>query len=132
MRALTVQQPHAHAIMHLGKNVENRSCRTRYRGALAIHAGLAVDQYAGGVVYEWRRALEGPDEDLPRGVVLGVVQLVDTHHADECRTQCSPWGRPSAWHWVLEEPRPIGALFPARGNLGLWLLPADVARMVTP
>lgn len=39
IKALTIRQPWAHAIFHLGKDVENRSWRTRYRGPLLIHAG---------------------------------------------------------------------------------------------
>jgi hypothetical protein len=39
MRALTVQQPWAWAIVHGGKDVENRTQAWGYRGPLAIHAG---------------------------------------------------------------------------------------------
>jgi ASCH domain len=40
---LTVRQPWAWAIIHGGKDVENRSWRTKYRGPLLIHAGSAFE-----------------------------------------------------------------------------------------
>ena len=44
MRALTVRQPWAWAIIHGGKDVENRvRSLGPYRGPVAIHAGLALD-----------------------------------------------------------------------------------------
>ena len=45
MRILTVRQPWAYAIVHLGKDVENRvrNIAGDYRGPVAIHAALAED-----------------------------------------------------------------------------------------
>ncbi|MHC4404130.1 MAG: ASCH domain-containing protein [Planctomycetota bacterium] len=39
MKALTICQPWAWAIIHGPKPVENRGWATKYRGPLAIHAG---------------------------------------------------------------------------------------------
>jgi hypothetical protein len=38
MRALTVKQPWAWAILHAGKDIENRGWRTHYKGPLVIHS----------------------------------------------------------------------------------------------
>ena len=43
MRALTVRQPWAYAIFHLGQDVENRTWQTHYRGRLSIHVAKRVD-----------------------------------------------------------------------------------------
>lgn len=45
LRALTVRQPWAWAIIHGGKGVENRTRNIAgaYRGPVAIHAGLQID-----------------------------------------------------------------------------------------
>ena len=45
MRCLTVRQPWAYAIMHLGKDVENRARNIvgKYRGPLLIHVSLTVE-----------------------------------------------------------------------------------------
>jgi len=47
LRALTVWQPHASLLcMADTKDLDNRKKRTHYRGELAIHAGLKVDEAA--------------------------------------------------------------------------------------
>ena len=45
MKALTVRQPWAWAIVHAGKRIENRTRRTNFRGRFYIHAGLAVPDW---------------------------------------------------------------------------------------
>ena len=41
MKCLTICQPWAWAIVAAGKDVENRTRPTRYRGPLLIHAGAS-------------------------------------------------------------------------------------------
>lgn len=113
LRALTVKQPWAWAILHAGKRVENRPCVPGAARPLLIHAGRSVD----------------PDDigqpaDLPRGVSYALASVVSWHHADECRAACSPWALPDLWHWVLDDVRPARQV-PLRGQLGLWV-PDDV------
>ena len=124
-KALTVRQPWASAILHGGKLVENRSWPTKYRGPVAIHAGLAIEDK---VFFDFVRArgLEGvlsfgqdAIADLPRGAIVGLVDLVD------CVT-----GHPSAWFegpfgFVLANPRPLRPI-PCRGALQLFDLPQNV------
>lgn len=66
MRILTVRQPWAWAIIHGGKDVENRvrNIAGDYRGPIAIHVGLQHDhdhdrQMIGAAVGEWSRANPG-------------------------------------------------------------------------
>jgi hypothetical protein len=42
MKALSIQQPWAWAIIHAGKRVENRTWSTRFRGPFFIHAGKTI------------------------------------------------------------------------------------------
>jgi hypothetical protein len=109
MRALTVQQPWAWAIIHGGKDVENRTQAWKYRGPLAIHAGARISG----------RGMESPliGEALKRlghvmppgvkhpilindfghlwgaqiytGAIIGVVDLVDVHTAVVYQTRDS-------------------------------------------
>lgn len=44
LRALTIRQPWAWAIIHGGKDIENRSWNTKHRGPLVIHAGMGFDK----------------------------------------------------------------------------------------
>lgn len=140
MKALTVQQPWAHAIF-LGKNIENRTQVWSYRGRLAIHAGKrdsargwesplirALGIHEGGVV----------DGGLEYGALIGVVDLVDCHPAAGC---CEPWGeseyhehsgrlRRNITHLVLENPRLLPEPIPCRGALGLWTPPPGIASVI--
>lgn len=101
MRILTVRQPWAWAIIHGGKDVENRvrNLAGEYRGPVAIHAGLRHDhahdrQLIGSAVGAWRRANPGvssADDPDPRksrpvwygnlGRIIGVIDLVGVHRA---------------------------------------------------
>ena len=117
MKALTVKWPWAWAIIHAGKDVENRSWHTGYRGSLAIHAGLSVTRTYHAWTQVWMAAIgvEAPEmPELPRGCVVGTVDLVDC-----VRDSGSRWAMPGQWHWVLRNPQPCKPRF-VRGALGLW------------
>jgi hypothetical protein len=109
VRALTVQQPWAWAIVHGGKDVENRTRNLAgsYRGPVAIHAGKQVSRdgvddprlrpdwaVAMGYVYVHRSGdraeISYPDRAatqapnrlasvMPLGAIIGVTGLVDVH-----------------------------------------------------
>jgi hypothetical protein len=90
MRALTVRQPWAYAIIHLGKDVENRSRNIAgsYRGPIAIHAGKRLDtaalDEAARLAGHSVSSLIGLMADAPLGAIIGVVDLVDVHPSDWC------------------------------------------------
>ena len=129
MKALTVRAPWAPAIMHLGKNVENRSRNVAgsYRGPLAIHTSATVDRHLIPDV-ERIAGKPMPPDPSPRGnwyagYVVGLVDLVGVHRAGsvECGPRCVPWGAEGGSHLMLEDPRPLprGPVW-APGKLGLW------------
>lgn len=150
MKALTVQQPWAWAIIHGGKDVENRTQAWTYRGPLAIHAGARISERGLRAVPSIAAGEQLVDPDLIReemhgalvtGAVIGVVDLVDAHHyagsgpaAIDC---CESWWAEEQYdehggktrldivHLVLENPRPVEPI-PCRGALGLWTPPAEV------
>lgn len=148
MRALTVRQPWAWAIIHGGKDIENRTRNLAgsYRGPVAIHAGLAAfEQHnLGASAHRDAHGSEVPTEII-YGAFIGVVELVDVHEC-VCDTDTppnglccsSPWAefpyldrgdgrgvRPAGHHLVLARPRPLKAPLSARGMLGLWTPSAD-------
>lgn len=141
MKALTVQQPWAWAIIHGGKLIENRTQQWQYRGPLAIHAGARwSDRGAESplVSAAWRAAGDHLLNDTIMGAIIGLVDLVDCHLDAGC---CKPWGE-SAYvehggrqrrhivHLVLENPRPLPDPIPCRGALGLWTPPADIIELL--
>jgi hypothetical protein len=59
-------------------------------------------------------------EQLPRGGVVGIVDLVDV-----VRDSASRWAFDGEWHWRLAHPRQLPFQI-ARGKLGLFELPVGV------
>lgn len=125
MKALTVKQPWAWALIHGGKDVENRSKPTKYRGQLYIHAGLSWSKE--GFDYMRENGLHIVPEGLESGMVIGTVDVISCHHSSDCEAvalmsnSCSQWAMADHYHWVLDNPQPI-APFPAKGMLGIWNL----------
>jgi hypothetical protein len=73
LKALTIRQPWAWAIIHAGKDIENRSWNSRLRGTTAIHAGFAYDKHV-----ELPRGGKPPHEEaLVRCAIIGVADIVD-------------------------------------------------------
>lgn len=132
MKALTVKQPWATAIISLGKDVENRSRLTKYRGLLYIHAAKTHSQE--GVDFLATRGIFRVPTMATLGKVIGTVDVIDCHHADDCWTgsadannvaheeHCSDWAMEGLYHWVLANPKPLERPFPAVGKLGIWNL----------
>lgn len=146
MRILTVREPWAHAIIHLGKTVENRSRNIAgdYRGPVAIHSAQNLgtkDDFADAAAAVESITGIYPIPPAHRGFIIGVVDLVDVHsasviggcgrwdrycleHPHGCRSHCSQWAMgPSkdGWyqHLVFENPRALEDPLPWKGALGL-------------
>jgi hypothetical protein len=119
MKALTVKQPWAWAILYAGKDIENRGWRTHYRGPLVIHAGAAMHRYALP-----RRLPRPTPTEYVMSALLGTVELVDVVESSRSRWFSGPFG------WVLENPRPFKRPIPSTGRLGLWSLSPSQCRGV--
>lgn len=133
MKAVTVQQPWAWAIVHGGKDVENRTQAWSYRGPLAIHAGKRLSERGCNVIPSIIDAEAVPGvmdaytrAELVYGAIIGTVELVEVHPAHEGCCE-SWWGEqgPRHHHLVLADPRPLEPI-PCRGALGLWTPPAEL------
>jgi hypothetical protein len=126
MKALSIHQPWAWAILHAGKTVENRTWSTRHRGPLLIHASKTKSSYDREARLDWLKVygVELPKwEELVAGAILGVVELVDC-------LQVSGVG-PSRWVegpvcWVLADPRAYAAPISFRGAQGLFEVPNSI------
>lgn len=147
MRVLTVRQPFAWAIVHGGKDVENRSRNIAgaYRGPVAIHAARAIADGDVTLTPPLSDVLNPLLNAVPpkprswwanRGEIIGVVDLVDVHRGTVTKGShfarvlsyyragtpfelCSPWAEWGAWHLELANPRPLTEPIPYRGGLGL-------------
>jgi hypothetical protein len=122
MKCLTIQQPYADLIVHGAKDIENRSWSTRYRGPLAIHAGLTVDR---DMLRELRRACREQGIPCPpahTGAIVGIVDLVDIVTESDSEWFTGPYG------WVLTNPRVAEKPLPYRGRIGLYDVPDELVR----
>jgi hypothetical protein len=139
MKALSVRQPWAWAIIHGGKNIENRNWAPKVRpGRIAIHS---AKRWAGDDALKTVELLV--DEKMPGefmlGWIIGTVDVIDTHMPSyglqgrwgACEVHgCETWGQNVLSHWVLSNPRP-GPWIECKGKLGLWTLPDDIAARLT-
>lgn len=107
MKCLSVRPPWVEAIFEAGKDVENRTWTTDYRGLLLIHAAKKVDRQA--------LAKFGLSGAIHTGVILGVVELTDV-----VEDSPSKWAEPDSFHWLLANARRFDEPIPYAGTLGLF------------
>lgn len=84
--ALSIRQPWAWAIVHVGKPVENRDWQAsnpalKFRGRVCIHAsaGMTRAEYGEARRFIWSLGISDVPmfEDLQRGGIVGVTTIVD-------------------------------------------------------
>ena len=128
MKALTIKQPWASLIMEFGKDVDNRTWKTNYRGPLVIHAGKQFDCSAAPMRLRLPTGARWMDGDkmkaqspyFPAGSCLGIADVV------ECTMiQTSPWHDTGLWGWYLANVRPFPQPVPYKGTQGLWNIPDE-------
>src|SRR5580704_15477971 len=115
-RAISIRQPWAHSILHLGKDIENRPMRTHYRGRILIQASLKVEE-------DEARELKLDPDELSTGAIVGSVEIVDC-----IRGSKSKWANRGQWHWVLKNPRVLAKPIPFKGKLGFISVPDRLLR----
>ena len=130
-RALTVRQPWAWAIIHGGKDVENRGWpvpkTVELPQRIAIHAAMGCTQKEWGRAAEWMRLRGLPTppslEHLPRGAIIGTVEVFG------CSPHFpSPWVDGSGFAWLLRRTQAFARPVTCTGRLGLWEIPWSLLR----
>jgi hypothetical protein len=121
MKALSVKQPWAWAIMHAGKMIENRPRRTHLREVIAIHASLAPAR-GWEPWYPPRAPKVPPSEKWVLGAILGFVEIVDCVEEHRSKWFLGPFG------YVLANPRPLRKPVACKGALGFWTVPPETLR----
>lgn len=91
MKAISIRQPWCWAILHAGKDFENRDWPTRFRGPVLIHAskGMTREEYQCGLshMHMIRRTLTLPKfDELERGGIVGQMEIVSC-----VEDSASPW-----------------------------------------
>jgi hypothetical protein len=118
VKALSIRQPWAWAILFAGKNIENRVWRTNFRGRILVHAskGLTDKEFGNASAFIFDRfKIQLPDPDsLPRGAIVGA----------RSEWFVGPHG------FVLTDPKAIERPVLCRGQQGIFVVPNDVAASV--
>jgi hypothetical protein len=122
-RAIAIRQPYAWAIIHGGKDVENRSQRAAFQFKPAIgervliHAskGMTAAEYENASAFMASIGVRCPQcEALQFGGVIGSVFVRDVVTRSD-----SPWFRKGATAVVFSDPRPQ-PFMPMPGQTGLF------------
>lgn len=129
MRAISVRQPWAWAILRAGKNIENRTWKHDYLGQIAIHASLRHDTTGEAYLNEIGVAQPHP-MSLVYGVVIGIVTVTDCVPVDKVDSQSRRWAF-GPWCWVLQNPIAISPIS-CRGKLGLFEIDDSVFAPTPP
>lgn len=134
MKAFTVYQPYAFAIMEGLKRYETRPRRTNIRGRVAVHAGAAgFDAAMKGRSQADKDAISAMQHESPfienvlaRGAVIGTIEIVDSVPVEEVMHTLTERERllgdysPGRFAWVLQNPIMFPAPIRARGQQGWW------------
>lgn len=129
MKAISIRQPWAGAVMQGWKTVENRSQMFSHRGEILIHAGrLLADDFTGAE----RTILDHAGAEVPLlgrpgqpvawqlGAIIGVADLYAAHRG--CDGSCAPgWAQAGKVHHLLRNARPLQRPVPCPGRLGVFI-----------
>jgi hypothetical protein len=129
--ALSIRQPWAWAILHAGKDVENRNWPTRFRGPVCVHAalGMTMAEYDGFIRTVHQVSLTRPFppgemvphmKQLPRGAIVGTAEIIGC-----VLESASPWFF-GPWRFDAMLDQPIPDFGPDIGSRGV-ACPEDVA-----
>jgi hypothetical protein len=123
LKVISIRQPWASLIVLKGKDIENRSWRTTYRGPIFIHAAQKRSQWQ---IADVERALGitiGEMPVMPVGGIIGIAEIVDCVSAHRSRWFEGPFG------FVLGNVRAL-PFHSMRGSLSLFNPPQEVVERV--
>jgi hypothetical protein len=116
-KAITLQAEHALDVLYAGKRVENRSWLTNYRGPLYLHVASVRLSKQLRLELAQRHRLKALPKNI-EGHLIATMELV------EC-TKKTPrgqkkWARRGAWHFILDNVKPLRRPIKMPGQLGIW------------
>lgn len=113
MKALSIRQPWCHHILYDGKDVENRTWPTKFRGWVLIHASKGYDAVDREDIRE---------NGMPLGGICGVMRIVDCVSDMQSRWFNGPYG------FVIRDAQPV-KFIPCRGALGFFTPDIDFSQL---
>ncbi len=131
MKCISLWQPWASLVVLGKKRCETRSWRTSHCGPLAIHASKKWSKELArlSIGSPFGEILRG--RILPRGAIVGVVNLESCHTIDRTNVPQSPesefgdytFGR---YRWDLSHAKQLAVPIPFRGRQGLFEIPDEL------
>jgi len=115
MKAISIRQPFAEAILRGVKTTEYRTWPTKYRGLILVHAGLSRADLSYCKDYGVK-----PDQ-LVFGAIAGTVEIADCQAVDDPET-----GAIESWDWLLANPRPFARPVFYKGGLKFFKVPDNL------
>lgn len=123
MKAFTVFQPYAFAIVAGLKGYETRPRRTNIRGRVAVHAAKRIWSVEDMEILYHLLPTDWPQDF---GAVIGTVEIADCVPVEEIVDSLTASEKlfgdysPGRFAWVLKDPVRFEKPIPARGNQGWW------------
>jgi hypothetical protein len=128
VKVLSVKQPWAYLIFH-GKDIENRTWKTNYRGELYIHASNTFDYYAlqwlvdklefvlfGEVLKHFGISPESKFK-YTKGNIGGIIGKVNL--SDITNDSSSIWAMDNCYHWHISNQTEV-PFIKCNGKLNIW------------
>ena len=113
LQALSIRQPWCHRILNCGKDIENRSWTTKFRGKVLIHAAKTFD----GDSVARNSFIIGPNRFGPDsnkfGGIVGIMKITDCVDSSLSSWFQGPYG------FVFKNARPL-SFIPCKGMLGFF------------
>lgn len=131
MKALSLTQPWATAIIIGRKQIETRSWQTSFRGQIAIHAAKGFPAWAKEFA-SVEHALQRLPSRFPLGAIIGVAKIQDIRSTYELKLTISAiekiYGDYSdgRFGWLLSDVIALPEPIPCKGALSLWDVPAEI------
>jgi hypothetical protein len=125
MKALSLYQPYATAIILKNKRIETRSWKTNYEGRIAIHATKTFPSWCKEFA-QTERTLGRIPARLPVGAIIGFVTIMGMRRTEDIVGQLTALERlygdysPGRWAWMLCDAESLETPIPAKGAMGLW------------
>jgi hypothetical protein len=119
---LSIQQPWAWLITSAGKDIENRTWQTAFRGWFLIHAPARVDSVAIAALRGLRRRVPSVTEAQVGGIV-GAAEVIDCVSESDSQWFAGPFGI------ALRNARPI-PFVPMAGRLSFFPVPSESGEAV--
>lgn len=129
MRAFTVYQPYAMAIVSGIKRYETRPRRTNIRGTVAVHAAMKQFPIKDAAA---RKKFAAVLKNIPKtalityGGIIGTVEIAGCVPVEDIMETLTERERllgeysPGRFAWILQNPVMFDCPIPARGKQGWW------------